>query len=267
MTIKTVSTFWQGELTLYNQACLLSFLHQGFEVEVYSYQNLELPVGIILKDAHQILSKDWTRRYTHGGKSEDITAFSDLFRYQLLLTHGGMWVDADVFCLRPHRDFQDLLPQSGGRAIFAWQDNRHINTGVIISKKNHPVLHKMVTYAKEINPILKEWGAIGPMLATDMEYRFPELLQALEPQTFYPIHYHDFAYLLLPEYYDICASKLSNSYTLHFWNAFFKTFQIPQNKLPPKGSYLHKLFCSVVPDSDTCLDLDELNYLLSPSNP
>ena len=71
------------------------------------------------------------------------------------MTHGGIWVDADVFCLRPSYDFEDLKAKSGGRAIFAWEDNNKVAIGVIISEKNHPLLHKMLEFAKNHDPDLK----------------------------------------------------------------------------------------------------------------
>ena len=41
--------------------------------------------------------------------SGSLAAFSNLFRYKLLLERGGWWVDTDVICLRPFRVRDELV--------------------------------------------------------------------------------------------------------------------------------------------------------------
>ena len=90
-----VSSLWLGNpLSIPHQIALSSFVYYGHEVKIYLYDmNLEVPDGVIKADANRILKEKEV--FTHFGK---YAAFSDLFRYAMILKTGEMWVDTDVFC-------------------------------------------------------------------------------------------------------------------------------------------------------------------------
>lgn len=257
--------FWQGTLSLYEQVCMLSFVKQGFQVELYSYQELDVPEGVLLKDAQSILDQSLLTKYTQGGKKASPTAFANLFRYKLLSLQGGFWADADIICLRPVSDFVDLQAQARGKILFVREDLEKVNNAIIISEQGHPLLQKMFETAHDHDPIVKVWGSLGPILVTDFAERFPEQIEVLPIPTFYPIHYKDFFQVMLPNQYQTCQEKTRQSYGLHLWNAMIKRCYIPQNVLPPKGSFLHHLFKEFFPADYPCLPETTLLQLLEGS--
>jgi len=100
-----ISALWVGDNPLNTIAWMSinSFVQRlKYPYTLYTYNpELEVPEGVTLKDASKILPKStiWTTKegYNKGGVSG---AFSDEFRFKLLLTKGGIWVDADVICLK-----------------------------------------------------------------------------------------------------------------------------------------------------------------------
>ncbi len=54
-----------------------------------------------MQDARQILPASKVFRNQRGEGKGSLAAFSDLFRYKLLMDRGGWWVDTDIFCLKP----------------------------------------------------------------------------------------------------------------------------------------------------------------------
>jgi hypothetical protein len=88
---------------------LKSFLNHGCEFHLWLYEevDVEIPSGIIVEDASEIIPRENIFRYPNdskidwkGGKGS-CAGFSDIFRYKLLYEKGGWWVDMDVTCLSP----------------------------------------------------------------------------------------------------------------------------------------------------------------------
>ena len=108
---KIVHGMWIGsELSKLELLTLHSFAHFGHEFHLWAYDDLsayEFPRGVYVEDAEEIIprgrvfAKKRSDRETGVGRNSYGAPFSDLFRYKLLLEHGGIWADMDVTCLRP----------------------------------------------------------------------------------------------------------------------------------------------------------------------
>lgn len=108
---KIVHAMWVGaHLSRLELLTLHSFLRHGHDVHLWTYDDLSkapLPPGVRLRDAAQVIArrdvftKAGRDRETGVGNNSFGAPFSDLFRFKLLLEHGGIWVDMDVTCLRP----------------------------------------------------------------------------------------------------------------------------------------------------------------------
>ena len=72
--------FWNSALSVYEIACLKSFLKNDFKVHVYSFKKIKLPNGAILKDAGKILKETEINKTIHGGKRGCLAAYADKFR-------------------------------------------------------------------------------------------------------------------------------------------------------------------------------------------
>src|SRR5690606_25820212 len=59
-----VRTLWHGEVSVYEELSLLSFLQHGHTVELYSYEPIAVPEGVKLCDAREILPEDQIFMYT-----------------------------------------------------------------------------------------------------------------------------------------------------------------------------------------------------------
>src|SRR5215468_2454910 len=91
-----VNTFWHGEaISSAERLCIQSFLDHGHSFRVFTYSDVEMPGGVIVEHAAQILPLE-RFFYFEGSPS----GFSNIFRYKLLLERGGWWVDTDVLCLK-----------------------------------------------------------------------------------------------------------------------------------------------------------------------
>ena len=91
-------SFWLGNvLSPYEKMCIRSFIDHGHTFHLYTYSSqLEVPDGVELKDAAELLDLSEYFTQNKGVGTGSHAPFSDLFRYKLLAQRGGWWVDTDV---------------------------------------------------------------------------------------------------------------------------------------------------------------------------
>jgi mannosyltransferase OCH1-like enzyme len=100
---RIVQGLWIGpELSAMEQLSIASFLRNGHEYHLYVYGEVKnIPVGKKVKDGdEEILPVSMIFQYR---REKSYSAFSNFFRYRLLLERGGWWVDTDTICLKPFR--------------------------------------------------------------------------------------------------------------------------------------------------------------------
>lgn len=89
-----VSMFWHGELALMHHVCINSFIYYGHSVKIYSYdKTINVNKAVEIADANEIIPYEYFLKHNN-----DITSFSDIFRYNMISKTGEMWVDADTMC-------------------------------------------------------------------------------------------------------------------------------------------------------------------------
>lgn len=95
------------------QLTLKSFLDNNHDVYLWTYnKNLKnIPDGVILKDANEILTENKAFCYKGRGdcRNGSYGGFSDIFRYHLIQNVGGWYCDMDVTCLK---NFSDVFPEN-----------------------------------------------------------------------------------------------------------------------------------------------------------
>src|SRR5439155_16599679 len=91
---------WIGpRLSVLERLSIASFVANGHDVHLYVYDEPEnVPDQARLCDAAGVLSPSWIFTYRETGS---YAGFSNFFRYKLLLSRGGWYVDTDTVCLRP----------------------------------------------------------------------------------------------------------------------------------------------------------------------
>jgi hypothetical protein len=103
-----VNALWIGSrLSKIELLTLQSFVDNGHVFHLWTYGPIdnELPEGVVLEDANQILPEERIFRYKnfnkYGHGKGSVSGFSDIFRYKLLYDKGGWWIDMDVTCIKP----------------------------------------------------------------------------------------------------------------------------------------------------------------------
>ena len=186
---------WLGKTTRLERMCLRSFLQQGHAVHLYVYENWvdwcsalkvytdaeQCPAR--LRDASEIVSAAELVRF------QNLSNFSDYFRYQLLYQRGGWWSDLDVFCLRPF-DLDAEYVFSSQLTVCRTADE--VNNTVMRAPKGSELMKWSIDRVdNEIDTLTCPWPEIGPHTMNLGIDRF-NLQGAKQPhERFCPLHYFD----------------------------------------------------------------------------
>ena len=245
--------FWdKNNISIYEYAFLNSFIKNDFEVNVYSFNNLNLPKKAKLKDASLILKKSEMKKFVHAGTTGCPAAFADKFRIELMKLNNGWWFDMDILCLKKSSAFKKLEKK---KIVVGLETDEYVNNAVLkISDRN---LLKIISKEILTKGYSLKWGDIGPKLITRILRREGRFSEALGKQYFYPINYKNFNYLLLPKYYKKAKKICEKSFTVHNYNQILNRFGIPKNILPPKGSYLYEKITNYSPELKSIETLPE----------
>ena len=223
---ETVRTFWHGgALPPLARACLRSFTQHGHEVELYAYQSFDVPAEIRLRSAEEILPASDLKGFTGN-----ISAFADLFRYQLLHDRGGWWVDTDVYCLTA------TLPQAD--RAWAPEDAGLLNNAILRFPPGDPACATLCSLARERSAQGGRWGALGPAMLTEVLAQSPDGNHAGTRAAFYPLHWLEAHYAWLPERRADVEARLRGASFLHLWMKALTDCGIDLHRAPPAGSWL-----------------------------
>ena len=88
---RVIQSLWIGkELSKMEQLCIKSFLKNGHEFHLYTYDTINnVPEGTVIKNGSDILPKNMIFTYSSGPGKGSVAAFANFFRYKLLLDRGG----------------------------------------------------------------------------------------------------------------------------------------------------------------------------------
>ena len=180
MSVSTFQTLWIGPcLKPLHVECLKSFLRSGHSIDLYVYEAVqEVPSGINLKDAHCILPSKSIFTYQKGPGKGSFSAFSNLFRYTLLFERGGIWIDTDVFCLRPWEI--EKHPYLFASETLGIEQRRITASCVIKTPPQSEIMRYCQLQALQHSVKNLEWGQIGPVLLNHAVNKF-ELTQFIRP--------------------------------------------------------------------------------------
>ena len=228
-------SFWYGgPLSPYEMFCLRSFIDWGHAVDLYSYDtNLVVPAGVRLCDAAELIAQDEVFVYQAEGFGKGSpSAFSNYFRYKLLVEKGGWWIDTDVVCLT------DRIPLDD--EFFARQDADFVACGTMYFEPRHPIMVQCLEQATKLGRNVK-WGDTGPRLFTRVLKERGWLHRAASPSACYPIHYTRALEALRPSRAADLAVQVESALFLHVWNSTLVHHGVNKAHRPPKGSLLRTL--------------------------
>ncbi|HEV2494334.1 MAG TPA: glycosyltransferase [Terriglobia bacterium] len=223
---RIVQGLWIGSrLTQMQRLSIASFLAHGHDYHLYAYLPIVgVPSGVILRDANEIIpaSNVFRNRTEHT-----YAAFSDFFRYRLLLERGGWWVDADVVCLKPFDfDFEyvfsseDPMDQPGADSP---------NCGVIKAPAGAPFLAYADAVCRSKNPGHLAWSEVGPELIAEAIAKFSLDRYVTPAATFCPVPWFRFTDLIDASF-DVDLTRGIRA--VHLWHEMWRC-----NGLDPDAAY------------------------------
>jgi hypothetical protein len=174
-----VNSLWIGkELSTINILSINSFLYNSFKYNLYVYEDIEnIPSDVNVLDGNEIVNESEIFVYKRGFNKGSPSAFSNLFRYELLFQKGGLWVDTDIVYLKNFN-----LDE---RFVFAseidYEGNLKVATGLMYSKDKKEQLFKELI--DEVNLRDKDdlnHGDIGPILF-DWKVKEFDLMEHVKP--------------------------------------------------------------------------------------
>jgi hypothetical protein len=227
-------SFWFGEdLPPYQRLAMKSFADFGHDYALYAYKKFDVPAGIELRDASEILPQ--ARVFFYGARAGvgrgSVAVFSNLFRYHMLHRMGGWWVDTDVICL------SNKLP--AGETFMGWEDESLIGNAIMKFPKEHSFVATLRDAAESAGTDVR-WGETGPDLLTRMACKHGLLVS---PQaTTYPVLPKDALRILIPQHREDIRDKTRQASFLHLWNEVMRRAVIFTWMAPPPGSFIAELF-------------------------
>jgi hypothetical protein len=184
-----VNMLWvQGQLSRLERLSASSFVSQGYEVKLWTYDpELRAPDGVLISDARTILHENRIFRYQNGS----FAGFANLFRYTVLSMYGGMWSDLDVICFVPEHTLRTKTPM-GFLVTEHTRDYRvrQITNNLIYHPR--PQRGDIIDIAQAVtdhfDPQKLSWGDCGPRLLSNLGKLYPKLLPMLmEPDFANPL--------------------------------------------------------------------------------
>jgi len=244
MSKEIANFFWEGELSILEKSCIKSFVNNGFDVRLWSYNNLQVD-GAESCDANEVLQYDAIVNLCHhdelNGKTErqsSLAAFSDIIRIALInKVGGGWWFDADCFCLKTASEFKEL------------RSNYKICTGIQEVYVTNGVLYIDNEYSKiYLNDILyflfsmkdssKRWGIFGPDFLMHFIDKYNIKEGVLPRKYFYEIGWDEFDYFVDPALCDKAKERIKDSYVCHIFTTSFNTRNLDKKTYHPEGCLL-----------------------------
>jgi hypothetical protein len=245
-----IHALWIGtRLSEMTKCCLKSFVMRGHSVYLHVYENMEnIPTGVTCVDANLIIPKDKIFKHKDTGS---FALFSDIFRFELLKRVDCIYVDCDVYCLKPIE-----LPKSGyllgyesdsvinGAILKLPQDSEILNTLLEITHDPYFIpewversVKKKLKFKKIFGPGVHisemPWGVLGPTAITYYVNKLC-LKDKVQPiDVFYPVHYSCIHLLLDP---DLTIDDLVTSRTqcIHLFNEMFRklnSYEVPEQSV------------------------------------
>jgi Glycosyltransferase sugar-binding region containing DXD motif/Alpha 1,4-glycosyltransferase conserved region len=213
-----VQSLWIGEhLSTLERLSIQSFLDHGHEYHLYAYQDFpDLPAGAMVRDANDILSAEQIFQYR---ERKSYAAFSNVFRYKLLLERGGLWADMDVVSLRT----LDLSEEYAfASECVEWRDmpapQTVVSSCLLKAPPGSPAMALALRICMAKDWATLRWGEIGPKLVAEV-IEVQGLQRFVQPSAaFCPIPYAEWRRFIDPQ----PPALPAQAYAVHFWNEMWR---------------------------------------------
>jgi hypothetical protein len=241
---------WIGDrLGPIERACMRSVLRQGHKLSLWCYRPpAGVPDGVVLAYASRILPESAVVRH-HSGS---FALFSDWFRYALQRHQKGIWLDCDVYLIRPIPECDLLLTEF---------EPRLINGAVLKIPAENPMLDDLLAlFERDIIPwwvplpariaalwrrattgkadIAKmPWGMAGPWALTAYARRHKVAHLAAPAHLYSPVRWEDASWIRDTRQ-QLESRVADETIAIHLWNERIKEFK---DQAAAQGSFLARL--------------------------
>lgn len=208
-----------------------SYLANGHEFHLYTYAKKikNLPEGVIIKDANEIVPYSAIFRDNFNST----TAFADWFRFKLLYERGGWWVDLDTVCLQPLEMKQKYCFSSEMDS----NGNFLINPTCIKTPRQSLFLKECLDFIEKRGKRNISFGEFGLSLYRRILVRYECMDFIKGPEFFCPINWFEL-YLLISK----CDHAFSSdTFTIHLWNDMWRRGRLSKNAVYHPQSVYEKL--------------------------
>lgn len=247
-----LNSLWVGsELGYIERLCLLSALSVGHQFTIYSYEHEKLlvPAGVLVKDAREIMPEHRLLRYSDSGA---VQLGANLFRYELMRSGVGLWVDMDFCFLKPVDTARDY--------IFGWEFENWINNAILMTPADAEITYDLCTVPRSnrcppwygpkrrllyflrrlrgpIHVADFPWGTFSSGMLTYLVKKHGLSNFACAPEVFYPIRWRD-AQLAFEPNSSIWHAIRPKTRAVHFWSS---RIAAQTKRPPPRGSLVEEL--------------------------
>lgn len=220
-------------------ACLSSFVRNGHDVVLHSYGVPEdVPNGVRIFDASKLMNE--AEIITHKDTGS-LAIASDIYRYRIQREGMGLYVDCDVYCVRPFIDQEYILARESDSLVNPAilkvpQDSQLIKKILQCSEDSYfipPWLPEKKIRKRKFQKIFgrgkhvseQQWGTIGPILLTYWldKLALGDLVSAAD--VYSPMHF-DMSSLLFERGLVVNDLITSRTLGLHLYNAKLKGREI-----------------------------------------
>jgi len=199
MIPKKLHFIWIGDESKMPRKCINTWIDKNPDYEVKIWGNESL---------NQYVWREWDSISDMLHKN-DYAGASDIMRYQILYNEGGIYIDADSYCVKPLEDW--LLDCE---AFALWEQehirNNLISNGFIGGVKVAPVWELCTEEVgrRDCKEAKLAWLITGPMMLSEIYFnKQPDL-------TIYPSHF------FLPEHHTGHINKTTgHRFATHLWGS------------------------------------------------
>ena len=227
-----IQGLWIGPaLSVMEQLSIASFVRHGHRYHLYTYGDVaHVPPGAEVRDGNEILPESMIFQYANR---PSYAAFSNFFRYKLLLENGGWWADTDVVCLKPFAFDTDYVFASEW-----WHERGVIASGTIRVPAGSEVMRYAWARCCEKDRAAIRWGEIGPRLMDEAVRRCGLEAYVRPAPVFSPIGFRDWAAVLDPS---IDWTFDETTHAIHLWNEMWRQDGPDKNGSYPPGCLYERL--------------------------
>ena len=233
----TVQGLWIGDrLSTMEQLSISSFIKNNNEYHLYVYKDIEnIPDGVVVKDGNDILPENQIFAYKAGEGKGSYSAFSNYFRYKLLLDKGGWWADTDMVCVKKIDHQQEHV-----FATEPYMDINYITSGMIKAPVASEIMQDCWSECQEKDPNKIVWGEVGPRLIRKA------VSSKLSGYGEYIVPYQQFCPVGFENWFDFINPNKNlefgeDTYCVHMWNEMWRRHGADKKKTYNKNCLYEKL--------------------------